>query len=120
MDAWSSNPVLTCRSCGTELPSDAKFCWECGTPASATPAPSPDLLKAPAKQLHNLLGSLYDQGHYDDWEIKQLLARFPDAVNEPVGKERPTALHLVAYGNVTADTADKSLTGDWRQQMLHT
>ncbi|MDR0313696.1 MAG: tetratricopeptide repeat protein [Treponema sp.] len=25
-------PVLKCRNCGTELPSNAKFCLECGTP----------------------------------------------------------------------------------------
>lgn len=33
-------PTLTCAACGTELPSTAKFCFECAHPVAASPANS--------------------------------------------------------------------------------
>ena len=32
---------LTCPTCGTELESDAAFCFNCGTKLAPTPAPAP-------------------------------------------------------------------------------
>src|SRR5450755_902029 len=32
----SARPTLTCAACGTELPSTAKFCIECGHPVAAS------------------------------------------------------------------------------------
>ncbi len=33
-------PALVCGSCGTRLPTNFKFCHECGTPAAAAPSPA--------------------------------------------------------------------------------
>ncbi|MCV7277232.1 AAA family ATPase [Mycolicibacter arupensis] len=33
-------PALVCGSCGTRLPTNFKFCHECGTPAVAAPSPA--------------------------------------------------------------------------------
>lgn len=99
MNAWTSKPVLTCRSCGTELPSDAKFCWQCGNPINPG-TDSPQLTEVNGAQaLHELIAAAVDyEKYYDDKPLKSFLAQFPGAANEPVGKERRTALHKAAYG----------------------
>lgn len=107
MADWSGSPVLTCRSCRTELPSDAKFCWQCGTSIYAAVVPEPELDEETAvKTLHSLITPRSDVTSFDKEAARQLLARFPQAVTAPVGKERRTALHRVAWGNAKEEAGD--------------
>src|SRR4051794_7576798 len=112
MDAWSSNPVLTCRSCGTELPFDARFCWQCGTPVNpATPVPTepePEPVELDEETVREQLFSLINFGYTDVSALpnpepvrkamRRLLNEFPHLAYEPYGKERRTLLHDVAFG----------------------
>lgn len=108
MDTWTSKPVLTCQSCGTELPSDAKFCWQCGTPvypgtapATSAGASDPSLVA----ELHDIISEAFrykadgDTGYGVSYKIKKILEKSPQVANAPFGKERRTALHRLMEGN---------------------
>jgi hypothetical protein len=117
MDAWTSRPVLTCRSCSTELPSDAKFCWQCGISVhlGALSGATQSDETTPVKELHRLLDASRGEKAYSNVKaIKDLVARFPSAVNEPVGKERLTALHVVAYGQADQEVGENRALGHTR------
>ena len=39
--------IVTCSYCGTQLPSGAMFCGECGRPVTARPHAAPPAVEAP-------------------------------------------------------------------------
>lgn len=113
MADWSGAPVLACRKCGTELPSDAKFCWQCGKSvygdAEDAAVPDTDAEAAAVTELHRLISKgfapgTYPDAYFDDFEIGRLLQKHPMAAIEPFGKERVTALHRLATGNPRMET----------------